>query len=283
MKFTLFIFLPFVFGYSHKTHSFLGDLTRKYLTKYEPVLLEKIYTNFPNFSFTKGSVWPDKIKNKEEYLWTKKLHYIDINICKKNYSLKEINLYCKNNCIFSALQNFTSTLRKNKNKKEDAFDLLKFVIHFTQDFNQPLHLIGKYRGGNDYKVIVNKNGKNRTTNMHYLWDSQIPEYYIKYYTRKENKKFIIQSNKNVNTINNKIYDNKIYDNYYTNYTDLLINILERNIKFACNKSVFKKYIIFEEYFDKNIIKELFKNYLEMIVFTYKYIYPSRFASSLPSH
>ena len=73
---------------------------------------------------------------------------------------------------------------------------------------------------------------------------------------------------NYNKIYNKNY-NKIYNK---NYTNLLINILQKNIQIPCNKSVFKKYIVFEEYFDKNIIKGLFRNYLEMIVFTLKFIY-----------
>lgn len=256
--------------FSYKTHKFLGDLTEKYLIRYEPLLLEKIYGDFPQFSFTKGSVWPDKIKNKKEYLWTKKLHYIDIQKCLNNYSLNVINEECNNNCIFSALQNFTNTLHESKTKS-NLLDELRFLMHFTQDFNQPLHLIGKERGGNSYKIILNMNGINKTTNLHYLWDSQIPEYYIKYYKNKEyfkQKQHILYNN-----VNNKVKNDNVNANL--NYTELLLNILQKNIKIPCSKKTFKKYIVFEQYFDKTIIKELFKNYLEMIIFTLKYIYNHR--------
>ena len=67
---------------------------------------------------------------------------------------------------------------KIDNTTLSAKEQLKFLIHFLQDFNQPLHLLGYDRGGNSFKVIVNDDGHNKTYGLHYVWDTLLPVYYI---------------------------------------------------------------------------------------------------------
>ncbi|CAL1708981.1 unnamed protein product [Somion occarium] len=43
---------------------------------------------------------------------------------------------------------------------------MKFLIHFIGDMHMPLHLTGRYRGGNGAKVTFD----GRVTNLHSLWD-----------------------------------------------------------------------------------------------------------------
>lgn len=233
-------------------HKFLGSCTEKYLKKHEPLILNKINTITNKESFKDLSVWPDRIKNQKKYQWTKPLHYIDILECKNHYTKDLIEHYCENRCITSAIlelaHNFTEI-----NTRES----LSFLIHFIQDFNQPLHLKGDYKGGNKCKVILNRNGRNKTTNLHYLWDSDLPNNFIK--------------TNNFNCLNEVVLENiKNDDDFYK----MLISVLDANIQISC-KYIYKSscpiYISFEEYYDESIMYQLFDNYMYLIINTLKYL------------
>lgn len=253
-------FFSCVSGYGYKMHGYLGDLTDKYLQKYEPELYDKVVKLFDGDSIKSVSSWADKIKNKKKYQWTKELHYIDILECRKDrYSKDIIDKYCENHCIVSALQDFTNSIRHNFEfdyVKEDGekltnVELLKFLIHFLQDFSQPLHLLGYDRGGNSFKVNVYIDGRNRTSNLHYIWDSMLPEYFV------ENHAY---------TISNTKYSKP--DNYYT----VLENVLNENIHISCRIYPDSHYIIFNDYFNADDFMKLFDNYQYLVVSTLKYIF-----------
>jgi len=246
MKLTLIIMsgicLASVSSYGFKGHSFLGSLAEKYLDTNTSIKIKEI---MQENSFEKASVWADSIKRQSKYSWTKELHYIDIdrveceNPVPLSYSV--LDKYCKGEiCNVYAIQNFLSNMTYNYELSEA--EKLKFVLHFIQDFNQPFHLIGDFRGGNDYKVSVLKDERNKTTNLHFLWDTDMPEYYIKNY----NYNYTIQ------------HDNSM------NLRDLLLNILNTNFKIACKVFPENHYIIFAEYFKEEYMKTLFDNYITLL-------------------
>jgi hypothetical protein len=252
--------ITLVISYGYNIHSHLGKLSDIYLEKYEPKLYNQVKHMLNGETIEKISSWADTIKNKPNYKWTKQLHYIDILECKKTYSKQDIHKYCNNNCIVSALQDFTNSIKYNFNHTNSIThltntQLLKLLIHLIQDFSQPMHLLGFERGGNSLKINIYINNKNKTTNLHYIWDSMLPEYFIKHY----NYQF---TPKNYNSIHN-------YDDYY----NLLQNILNTNIiNVSCLIYPKSHYIIFDNYFNKNYFVTLFNNYQLLIINTLKYIF-----------
>jgi hypothetical protein len=145
--------------------------------------------------------------------------------------------------------NFTTSL------KNDALNQVnfKFLLHFMQDFNQPMHLLGYSHGGNGDTLIVSRNGRNRTINLHAFWDTYIPEYFIKNYDYKYHGTTSKISN-------------------LSEYKEFLMNILDTNQKIACKIYPTKNYIIFEEYYKPEILVALFDNYLNMALSTFDYIF-----------
>lgn len=255
----VFILLNFISCYAYKTHTFLGALADTYLSENYPEIYKKIIYDLQGKTIADISTWADKVKMKRP--WTKKLHYIDILECNTNINNDIVNKYCTKGCIVNTIIDYTLKL-KNQYKllnfqseivtqEPNREETLKFLIHFLQDFNQPLHLLGYDKGGNEMKIIVNRNNRNRTTNMHELWDEIVPEYYIK------NKNY--NSNIKHKTIN-------------TNINALVLYILNVNIKIACKIYPNTNYIIFENYYHQEYIEVLFSNYLTMIVNIMKYIY-----------
>lgn len=255
--------------FSRKTHSYLGNNLDVYLTRHEPVLYSQIYEVLNGQTISSVSSWADYVKRKKEYLWTKTLHYIDVLECKnETYDTAIIDSYCKETCIISAIKSFVKELkdRQNSNTCSNYFvtlvnkevllsdeDLLKFIIHFMEDFIEPMHLLGYERGGNSLKLNIKMpNGKVKRTNLHQLWDSLIPEYYIKMF--------------------NPLFSFKV--NRPDNYNNFVEEQFNKNIKISC--SIYPKnpneIIIFKEYFNKEYLDILFKNYHELSIGTLKYIF-----------
>jgi hypothetical protein len=94
------------------------------------------------------SGWPDRMKNIKKWKWTRKLHYL--------HTFDNPPLSCKlpskwrvmrSNNLISATFNYTKRFKKTKSVRD-----LGFMIHFIMDLHQPLHLVKKFRGGNDLLV-----------------------------------------------------------------------------------------------------------------------------------
>ena len=249
----LLLLISNVYCYSQITHKYLGQLTDNYL-KNEPFINDKIMNILDNNSISNVSTWADKIKRTKKYGWTSSLHYIDIMECKRtNYNYNDVNKYCNNKCIVSTIIDFSNKLKnKQCNLKENEpidnlneQELLKFLIHFNQDFNQPMHLLGYERGGNSLKInITMPNGKIKNTNLHFLWDSILPEFYIK--NKSNNKQY------SVLTISNEKLPN------------ILLNILNDNIQIGCKIYPNSSNIIFNDYYKKEYFDILFTNYERLI-------------------
>lgn len=242
-------------SYYHKTHEFLGNYLENYIKKNYNDLYIASKNLIYNESFSDISTWADKIKTNNNYKWSKPLHYIDINIdyCYNNNN-NNFDIYCNNNCVYTAILNMTNDLKYNTNYNIDNYEKFKFLIHFLQDLNQPMHLLGFNRGGNDYHLELQINGSIHKTNLHTLWDSIIPEFFLHNYNYTYN---------NFNFSNNII---SIFD-----YTSLLNTILLKNFNTICKLPI-SKYIIFEKYFNKTIIESLFNNYMTISLHTLFYLF-----------
>lgn len=251
-----------VYCFGYEIHRYLGRITDEYLKKNEIEIKNKI-----NISIEKVSDWADKIKRNKKYEWTKEIHYIDVYNCmNKQYDKEIIDKYCKDNCIISGIKTLTRLLKRNKYyNMERAYDeyveerykeltdeeKMKLLIHLIQDFSQPMHYIGFKRGGNDYKIRILYDGRNITTNLHSIWDTMIPKHFI---TQTKYKGMNLKYEKEDDT-------------------NILINrIFNRNIKIACKIYPENSYIKFEEYYNEDYVKELFDNYLEVMIKILKMIY-----------
>lgn len=234
------------YSYSFKNHMYLGNLTEVYIQNKFPQLYSKIKMKVPNINFTNDSVWADKVKKTKDFRWSKTLHYMNIDSCNNTGDIMD---YCKSErCVYTGIINSTNVLKMIPNHETH----FKFLLHFTQDINQPLHILGIYRGGNGMKVIRNKRGFNKTTNIHSIWDGEIPDFFIKNYYYYPNV-----------TITDIV-----------NYPDFLQDTIYNNLDFACH-SVYNfkgDYIVFEDYFNETVVRGLFDNYFHLVVNTLNFIY-----------
>ena len=229
MNLLLFLNFSYVLSYSYKTHGYLGELVKETLSseRYSS-LLNSIGVS----DLKQASIWADKVKRTKKYSFTRTLHYMNIDSCE--ITPKEL----QTTTIYTAIMELTGNPNKTDLFKEvPSAEKIKFLLHFLQDISQPLHSYGKGRGGNLIKVIRNKNNRNKTTNLHSLWDAEIPQTFV-------------SSGKYIPTILNVT----------------LIEVINFNLKISCGYIYnFKdSYIVFEDYYREDIVKEMFDNYISLV-------------------
>lgn len=123
--------------------------------------------------------WADSYRKEPGGEFSGVFHYIDAfdevpNNCNVIYERD-----CpEEGCIVSALANYSSRTVTPSVGEEEQQKALKWVVHFLGDMHQPLHLENLYVGGNGINVTFN----GVKTNLHAVWDTNIPEKLIGNFT-----------------------------------------------------------------------------------------------------
>jgi hypothetical protein len=263
------LFTTVTLAYFYQTHAFLGAQLQYYLYRMHPRTYSAMNETLEGEVFSKASVWADQIKSNPAYAWSRDLHFVDVDVCQP--SEKDITSACNGHCIISGLMNFTSQLKNVNTPETQKKEALKFSLHLLQDLHQPLHNLGTLRGGNDCKVNVEKSdGKiEYNTNLHAVWDGDIPEYFTQ-------------------TTNYTYNGTEIEYDFIYNYTDfeyndfnstemkeiedetalyeMLIEAVTSNVIIACNETgipeLCETTIEFAEYYKADIVQSLFDRYIQ---------------------
>lgn len=179
--------------------------------------------------------WADEIRSDTKYEYSYPWHYQNLN---DNLTPGDISKLlatpdAEGEHLFYALHQMQRRLKKDKSDTE----ALKFLIHFTGDLHQPLHL-GRLSdlGGN--RIDYNWFGKR--TNLHATWDGLLIEYrkmsyseYSRYLQDKfepkkaEFQKYSIpQSVEAVYVVRNMIYAYDYSDTNNYHYTYRFVGTLD---------------------------------------------------------
>ena len=120
----------------------------------------------PGVSLADVSTWADEQRDvPRSGPW----HYVNVPITDSRYDSK----YCQpGGCVVSKVEDFKRVLQDRTAGRTEKQEALKFLVHFIEDLQQPLHVgdTGS-RGGNDIQVRFYDAG----SNLHRVWDSQIME------------------------------------------------------------------------------------------------------------
>jgi hypothetical protein len=112
--------------------------------------------------------WPDEMRSAPGEFWRKTAppwHYVTLNGIIYDHAPPEGD-------ALEALGRFSKTLQDPTASLADKQLALRFIVHIVGDLHQPLH-VGKCcdRGANEVKVTW----FGKPTNLHAVWDSQLPD------------------------------------------------------------------------------------------------------------
>lgn len=240
--FTGFVLVSLVSGYSYKIHRIMGDTLGNHLETNHPTIYNRVISDLNGVPISEGSVWADRVKRTKKYYWTKKLHYINIDSC--STTEEDIKEVCNDGCIYTFINDLVSRKYTDFTPEES----IKFLLHSLQDISQPLHVYDRDRGGNSFKLIRNKNGRNKTMSLHSLWDNEIPSHYIE--------------------------NSYIKENVIMTYNTTLVDAINFNLSLDCGYiyNIVDNFIVFEKYYNPLMVRALFDNYISLSITILKRYY-----------
>lgn len=165
---------PFVNAFGREGHYIIGEAVWRLLSNESRAVIDMC--SWRNGSFGDTSNWADNIKAIGKYRWSSPFHYYDVSndppescgyIPTPPIAKPKINLI---NGIQRAGDAVKRTLEEgNCTVETQSHFYFRLLVHMLQDLHQPLHLTGKFRGGNDVSLTLNK----RKMSLHHVWDSQL--------------------------------------------------------------------------------------------------------------
>ncbi|CAE6467168.1 unnamed protein product [Rhizoctonia solani] len=149
-------------------HEIVATIAQIYLLPSARDAICSIIPSEYDCSLAKVATWPDQVRKDTRWKWSADLHFVngidDDPPTKCDFGSK--GWESKGNI----LQGIVDMTRKLESTNQDY--ALRFLTHFLGDIHQPLHLTGRYQGGNYVPVLFN----GKETSLHKAWDDDlIPE------------------------------------------------------------------------------------------------------------
>lgn len=201
---------PAAFSWGRTGHRIVGEIAQRNLT---PKTLKEIKKLAGTEDLSKLSTWPDEIRSDPKMTFTAPWHFASIPTGKTYFDQKR----SKDGDVIEALYRFEDILRNPKATAADKLDALRFLVHFTGDLHQPLHVgLAEDRGGNSIRVKWFKT----ETNLHTVWDEELIDFeklsfteysnYLNHYSKEElagwNKGTYIDWAQESQDLRPKVYD-----------------------------------------------------------------------------
>lgn len=152
------------FGWGQKGHDTTAFIAENHLTEATKAAVESL---LDGKSIVYYANWLDNASHTPEYAYSKAWHYKNIDENESFDNAKEN----PDGDIVKAIYSQVDVLKGNGSKEEKQL-ALKMIVHFLGDIHQPMHMgRASDRGGNSHRVAY----FDRSTNLHSIWDSSLPE------------------------------------------------------------------------------------------------------------
>lgn len=158
--------VPSVCAWGFDAHELIARISQRYLTPEADAETRRILNNEP---LARYSTFADGFCRQTGNGWCSPMHYINTPDGACEYIPQRD---CTGGvCVASAMANYTNRLMVNAST--DQFLDLAFLVHFTEDQNQPLHAgHASDRGGNQLRGTF----FGHKTNLHAIWDEGMPRH-----------------------------------------------------------------------------------------------------------
>jgi hypothetical protein len=128
----------------------------------------------PLASLEDASVWPDCVRALPDgrFGFSAPWHYQNISVCGDF----DAGAKCPNgDCVTVQVARQQALLADRRRPASERLQALAFLVHFTGDMHQPLHIGDKGdRGGNDVRAAFGFKAT-QYMNLHRVWDSDLAE------------------------------------------------------------------------------------------------------------
>ncbi len=158
------------FAWGPQGHRVAGDMAWSYL---DADTKSRVYGLLEEQTLADASTWADRMRSNNSVYWqetAKPYHYVTVP---EGKTYADVGAPSEGDAV-SALRNFEMILADPGAPRVQRQLALRFGLHIVQDLHQPFHVgNGKDRGGNTVTVRY----RDKTINMHRLWDSTIVRFW----------------------------------------------------------------------------------------------------------
>ncbi|KAG8914271.1 hypothetical protein FRC02_005054 [Tulasnella sp. 418] len=165
--FSLTLFVSSVVAWGVAGHEIVATIAQMLLTDKTHDQICDILPSWTKCHLAAVAAWADQIKRQPAYRgWSAPLHYVNPleDWPSKHCEFGEHGWHLPESNILLAINNYTRIVEEGDGEERDI--ALRFLVHYMGDLHQPLHLVGREKGGNGIKVRFER----RLTNLHSVWD-----------------------------------------------------------------------------------------------------------------
>ncbi|KAE9979017.1 hypothetical protein EG328_001147 [Venturia inaequalis] len=160
-------------------HDTVALIAQNFISAETTSFAQRILNDTSTTYLANVATWADSYRYTAAGKFSAAFHYIDAEDDPPHSCGVDLQRDCgTEGCVVSAIANYTTRATDTSLSAAQRFDALKFVIHFVGDIHQPLHDEALEVGGNTINVTFDST----ITNLHHIWDSNIPEKLVGGYT-----------------------------------------------------------------------------------------------------
>ncbi|KAK5011502.1 hypothetical protein LTR39_004506, partial [Cryomyces antarcticus] len=172
--------LPSTYAWGVLGHDTVAFIASHYVTPTTAKWAQSILNDTSSAYLANVANWADSYRSTAEGAFSAPFHYIDAEdnppaACNVNYT-RDCGAA---GCVVSAIANYTIRVQETRRLAPLQVNYaLRWIVHFIGDIHQPLHDEAIDVGGNTIPVLFD----NAKTNLHHIWDTNMPEKLIGGYT-----------------------------------------------------------------------------------------------------
>ncbi|EUC60896.1 S1/P1 nuclease [Rhizoctonia solani AG-3 Rhs1AP] len=157
-------------GWGEEGHRMTAAIAQIHLLPSTRKTICSILPEDSNCNLAKVATWPDDVRKTEVWKWSANLHFVngiddnppkDCSFGTKGWAKPS------DHHVLNAIVNMTRRVESSYGNDRDFS--LRFLTHFLGDIHQPLHLTGRYFGGNLVPVLFGA----KPTGLHTVWDDHL--------------------------------------------------------------------------------------------------------------
>lgn len=174
--------LPSVSAWGTLGHDTVAFIAQNFISNKTAAFTQRLLNDSSSAYLANIATWADSYRYTAEGAFSAPLHYIDALDTPPESCNVDFERDCpEEGCIVSAIANYTSRVQAKNVSIVEKQKALKWVVHFLGDIHQPLHVENLEVGGNTINVTFD----GTHTNLHHIWDSNIPEKLIGGYSLED--------------------------------------------------------------------------------------------------
>ncbi|PMD62413.1 S1/P1 nuclease [Hyaloscypha bicolor E] len=161
---------PLCSAWGNMGHEAVAYIATNFVTTPTKTYFQNILGDTTTDYLAAVATYADTYRYTTAGLYSKPYHFIDANDSPPSSCSVEYSRDCgSEGCVVSAIKNYTSRVQSGTLSAANVAQAAKFV----GDIHQPLHDENLDVGGNDITVTFD----GTSTNLHHIWDTNMPEKY----------------------------------------------------------------------------------------------------------